>query len=168
VNTALLATAVFASAFLVHLVWWRTSLPRRQTATLLVVFLTMLFAWLAVSHFLPGRWFTAADRWQAIHVAVFHTACTLAYVVAYSALEHRSPSMTLLIAVDNAGDAGCLPDELRDLLNEFNPVNVRLDAMVQDCMIIRDGDGYRLTAKGRAWAAVLSNWRQLLGMPRGG
>ena len=70
----------------------------------------------AEENILPGHWWTAADRWQAIHVAVFHTACTLAYIVAYSALEHRSPSMTLLVAVADAAAAGCSPDELRGLL----------------------------------------------------
>ena len=167
-NTVLLAVAVFATAFIMHLAWWRIALPRRHTAALLGLFFTVLFAWLAVSHFLPDRWFTAANRWEAIHVAVFHTACTLAYVVAYSALEHRSPSMTLLVAVADAGDVGCSPEELRGLLVGASPVEVRLDAMVHDRMIAREGDGYRLAAKGRAWATVLSNWRRLLGMPPGG
>lgn len=167
-NTALLAIGVFATAFIVHLAWWRIALPRRQTASLLGLFFAALFAWLAVSHFLPGRWFTAADCWEAIHVAVFHTACTLAYIVAYSALEHRSPSMTLLVAVADAGDAGCSPDELRGLLDGASPVEVRLDAMMHDGMIVREGDGYRLAAKGRAWATVLTAWRRLLGMPPGG
>jgi hypothetical protein len=168
VNTALLAAGVFATAFVMHLAWWRIRLPRRQTAVLLAVFFGVLCTWLAVSHFMPGRWFTAADRWQAIHVAVFHTACTLAYVVAYSAQEHRSPSMTLLVAVADAGDAGCTREDLRGLLAGASPVEVRLDAMVHDGMVARDDDGYRLAAKGRAWATVLLNWRRLLGMPRGG
>jgi len=166
--TAILAVGVFTAAFLGHLAWWRVALPRRQTAMLLVVFFGVLVAWLALSHFLPGRWFTAADRWQAIHVAIFHTACTLAYIVAYSALEHRSPSMTLLVAVADSGGAGCTPDELRGLLAGASPVEVRLAAMVHEGMITPDGDGYRLAPKGRAWAAVLSTWRRLLGMPRGG
>jgi hypothetical protein len=168
VSTALLATGVFATAFLVHLVWWRVALPRRQTAALLAVFFGVLVAWLAVSHFMPGRWCTAGDRWEAIHVAIVHTACALAYIVAYSALEHRSPSMTMLVAVADSRGQGCTPDELRGLLAGANPVEVRLDAMVHDGMIVRDGDGYRLAAKGRAWAGVLSAWRRLLAMPRGG
>ena len=167
-NTALLAIGVFATAFVTHLVWWRIRLPRRQTAVLLSLFFSLLVAWLVVSHFMPGRWFTAADRWQAIHVAVFHTACTLAYVVAYSALEHRSPSMTMLVAVADAGHAGVSPADLRGLLAEVSPVDVRLEAMVGDGMITRDGDVYRLAAKGRAWAMVLSAWRRLLCMPHGG
>lgn len=167
-STALLATGVFGVAFLVHLAWWRLALPRRQTAALLMLFGGVLAAWLAVSHFMPGRWFTAADRWEAIHVAIFHVSCTLAYIVAYSALEHRSPSMTLLVAVADSGGAGCPPEELRGLLAGASPVEVRLDAMVHDGMVTRDGDGYRLASKGRVWAAVFSAWRRLLGMPRGG
>ena len=151
-----------------HLIWWRIALPRRQTAALLAVFFGVLVAWLAVSHFLPGHWLTAADRWQAIHVAVFHTACALAYIVAYSALEHRSPSMTLLVAVADSGTAGCSPGELRGLLAGASPVEVRLDAMVHEGMVVRDGDGYRLAPTGRAGATVLTNWRRLLGMPPGG
>jgi len=168
VSTALLATGVFATAFLFHLAWWRSALPRRQTAALLAVFFGVLVPWLGVSYFLPGRWCTAADRWQAIHVAIFHTAWTLAYIVAYSALEHRSPSMTLLVAVADSGDAGCSPGELRGLLAGASPVEVRLDAMVHEGMVTRDGDGYRLAPKGRAWTTVLSNWRRLLGLPPGG
>ena len=138
------------------------------TAVLLAVFFGVLVVWLSASHFMPGRRFTAADHWQAIHVAVFHTACALAYIVAYSALEHRSPSMTLLVAVADSHGAGCTPEELRGLLAGANPVEVRLDAMVKEGMIARDGDGYRLAPKGRAWATVLSSWRRLLGMPQGG
>jgi hypothetical protein len=167
-STAILAIGVFATAFLVHLAWWRIALPRRQTAALLAVFFGVLVVWLGVSHFFPGRWFTAADRWQAIHVAIFHTACALAYIVAYSALEHRSPSMTLLVAVADSGGAGCTPEQLRSLLAGASPVEVRLNAMVHEGMVTLDGDGYRLAQKGRAWATVLSNWRRLLGMPPGG
>jgi hypothetical protein len=167
-STALLAVGVFTTAFLLHLAWWRIALPRRQTAALLAVFFGVLVAWLTLSHFLPGRWFTTADRWQAIHVAIFHTACALAYVVAYSALEHRSPSMTLLAAVADSGAAGCSFEELRGLLAGASPVEVRLAAMVHEGMVTREGDGYRLAPKGRAWATVLSNWRRLLGMPPGG
>lgn len=166
--TAILAVGVFAAAFFLHLAWWRIALPRRQTAMLLVVFFGVLVAWLALSHVMPGRWFTAADRWQAIHVAIFHTACALAYIVAYSALEHRSPSMTLLVAVADSDGTGCTPAELRGLLAGASPVEVRLAAMLHEGMITQDGDGYRLAPKGRAWAAVLSTWRRLLGMPRGG
>jgi hypothetical protein len=47
-------------------------------------------------------------------------------------------------------------------------VEVRLDAMLHEGMVVRDGDGYRIAPKGRAWATMLTNWRRLLGMPPGG
>ena len=167
-RTALLGAGVFALAFVAHLIWWRVALPRRQTAALMGIFLGGLALWLLCSLVLPGRWFTAGDPWQAVHVAVFDVACTLAYVVAYSALEHRSPSMTLLVTVADAGAAGCAIEQLHGMLAAANPVEIRLAAMLHDGMIIRDGDGYQLTPKGHAWAAVLSSWRRLLGMPQGG
>jgi hypothetical protein len=167
-DNALLAAGIFSLTFFLHLLWWRIALPTRQTTALLGLFFGALSVWLALSHFMPGRWFTAVDRWQAIHVAVFHTACTLAYVVAYSALEHRSPSMTLLVTVADAGANGCTHEELRRLIAGASPVEVRLDAMVHDGMVARDADGYRLAPKGWAWATVLAHWRRLLGMPQGG
>jgi hypothetical protein len=168
VNTALLAAGLFLTAFTAHIAWWRIALPRRQTAALLGVFFGILALWLTVSHFMPARWFTAADRWQAIHVAIFHTACTLAYVVAYSAIEHRSPSMTLLVSVADAREVGRTAAELRDLLAGASPVEVRLDAMVHDGMVVRDGDDYRIAGKGQTWVAVLAMWRRYLGLPKGG
>lgn len=167
-STAILAVGVFGFAFLVHLAWWRVRLPRRQTAVLLALFFLTLGVWLAASHLMPGRWFTAGDRWQAIHVAIFHTACTLAYIVAYSAVEHRSPSMTMLVAVAESRGAGCTREELRALLSGASPVEVRLEAMVREGMVTAADGGYRLTAKGQAWATVFGNWRRFLGLPSGG
>lgn len=167
-NTALLAAGLLAVPFAVHLAWWRLSLPRRQTAVLLWLFFGVLAVWLAASFCMPKRWFAAANFWQAVHVAVFFAAFVLAYVVAYSALEHRSPSMTLLVAVADSGPKGRTREELRSLLSNVSPVEIRLEAMVKDGMIARDGEGYRLLTKGKIWAAVLSAWRGLLGMPRGG
>lgn len=167
-STAILAAGLFSSALLLHLAWWRVALPKRQTAVLLAVFFGVLAAWLAMSWLTPGAWFAADDRWQAIHVAIFHTACTLAYVVAYSAIEYRSPSMTMLVAVADSRGAGCTREELRDMLSGVSPVEVRLDAMVHEGMVTAEGEGYRLAPKGRAWAAVFANWRRFLGLPRGG
>lgn len=167
-STALLTAGLFACAFLCHLAWWRIALPKRHTFALLALFFGALAAWLTLSITLPGRWFVATDPWQALHVAIAHTALTLAYVVTYSALEHRSPSMTMLVAVADSSDEGRTAAELRGLLVGASPVEVRLSAMEREGMVSRERDDYRLAPKGRTWAAVLSNWRRLLGMPQGG
>ena len=84
-------------------------------------------------------------------------------------LRNDAGNIVLLSGTQELGAArGHLIDDLRGLLAGASPVEVRLDAMMHDGMISRDGEGYRLAAKGRAWATVLSAWRRLLGMSPGG
>jgi hypothetical protein len=163
-----LALFVLVIAFLIHIIMWRLALPKRQTAALLGIFFGTLAAWLVASYFFAGTWFTAGTLWQAVHVTLFHAACTLAYAAAYSAIEHRSPSMALLTAVADSGAAGCTRDELLQALTDVHPVAVRLRAMEGDGMVVFRGGDYCLTRKGRAWACVFSFWQRLCSMPVGG
>lgn len=165
----LFACGLTGASFIVHLLVWWAAIPRRQTRALLLLFATTPIALLAIGLFarshLPA-WYPATS-WEWLHVAVFHIAFALAYVVVYSALEERSPSMTLLSRVAQA-PAGCSRTQLETLLGKTSPVEVRLDAMVRDGMISSDQSTYRITAKGRRWAATFEAMRKLLGFTPGG
>ena len=167
-RTAWLAASLFSTGFLAHWLLWRIGIPRRQTAVLLAIFFGVLAAWMIAWWAVPDSLIAPRTRWEGLHVCVFHTSLSLAYIVAYSAIENRSPSMNVLTSVADAGPLGRTHGEIRALLEREMPVETRLDAMVRDAMIVEDGAGYRLASKGRAWAAALSCWRRLLGMPRGG
>ncbi|MFZ4731114.1 MAG: hypothetical protein ACOYK7_01080 [Pirellulales bacterium] len=167
-HTLLLASSLFATAFLLHLLVWRIRLPGRQSAALLAIFTGCLVCWLLTAWFLPGNPTAPRDGAETIHVALVHIALSLAYVVAYSAIEHRSPSMTLLLAVAGAGSRGLSRDQLRGLLVAALPVETRIEAMVREGMLVGGPEGYSLSPKGQAWEGVLGGWRRLLGLPRGG
>ena len=167
-SNLLRALFVFSLAFSIHIAVWRVIIPARQTAALLLIFFGSLAAWLVASYFLTGRWLTAVDLWQAIHVTIFHAAFTLAYAAAYSAIEHRSPSMALLTAVADAGHDGYASDALEDVIADGHPVGLRLRAMVTDGMAVSGEGTYCLTRKGRAWVSVLTFWQRLLSLPFGG
>jgi hypothetical protein len=164
-----LALAQFSIAFFVHWLLWRIRVPRRQTAALLAILLGMLPVGLAAMSWGPGaRLAGPLGPWQCTHIAVFHVALSLAYVVAYSALEEQSPSMTLLLDVARAEPEGRTRDELAALLEGRSPVEVRLDAMLRDKMVTQAGGNYQLTAKGLLWAGTFSCWLRLLKMDKGG
>lgn len=161
--------ALFAVAFTLHWLWWRIRIPRRQTATLLGIFFGTLVLGLVLADTIPTlRPWKPTDIWQILHVVLFHTAFSLAYVIAYSALEERSPSMTLLVAVADAEPGGLVEDDLFRVLSGMSPLESRLTALVRDRMLEFDGTRYKLTAKGTAWAGVLGGWRRLVGLPKGG
>lgn len=168
-HIACFAFGLFALSFAVHWAWWRVRVPRRQSAAILFLFLGLLVIGLAA-----GRWWTPLQvfglrgLWPALHVALFQVSMTLAYIVAYSALEERSPSMTLLLHVANSHGAGRTRDELYAVLGGMTPIELRLAAMTRDMMLVADGDVYRITVKGRAWATIFGTWRQFIRLNKGG
>lgn len=167
-HVACFAIGLFLAAFLVHWAWWRIRVPRRQTAMLLMTFFIVLVAGVSVA---PRVAWLADWRprgpWEIAHVCIFHVAMTLAYVVAYSALEERSPSMTILLRVASAAD-GCTREDLFASLGDMTPLKSRLDAMARDHMLERLPDGYRITGKGIAWARLFGGWRRLIRLSKGG
>lgn len=168
-HVACFAIGLFACAFLVHWAWWRLHVPRRQTAALLTIFFLVLLTGLAlaprIDWLAPWR---PRSNWEMLHVGIFHVAMTLAYVVAYSALEERSPSMTILLRVAAAGSGGCTREELFAVLGDMTPLQSRLDAMTRDHMLERLPEAYRITGKGTAWARLFGGWRRLLHLAKGG
>ncbi len=103
-----------------------------------------------------------------LHVAIFHVAVSLAYIVAYSALENRSPTMMIMSFVADARQAGRLREELVTLLKGVSPVEQRLHAMLHDNMVTEENGICRLTPKGRIWAQVFSAWSRSLNTRTGG
>jgi hypothetical protein len=168
-NTACAACGIFLTAFVLHWLWWRVRVPQRQTAALMLLFFSVLGAGLVALHVVPalaarGPW----GLWPSLHIALFHVAMTLAYVVAYSALEERSPSMTLLEHVDDSAGRGRTRGELEAVLTGLTPVETRLAAMARDRMIEIDAAYCRITPKGRVWAVTFGTWHRLIRFEKGG
>ena len=162
-----IAIALSTAAFVAHWLLWRVRIPTRQTAALLAIFSATLIIGLVSAAWWPPAWrFTSG--WELLHVAIFHVAAMLAYVVAYSALEERSPSMTILSRVADAGSRGQSREELQAMLVNVSPVEIRLAAMVRDGMVRDDAGTIVLTNKGWAWANTFTAWRRLLGFRLGG
>ena len=164
-----LAFGLFLAAFLLHWIIWRIKIPRRQSAALLAILLGTLPVGLAAVVYVPAlQPLGPLGFWQCLHIAIFHVMMSLGYVVVYSALEERSPSMSLLTFVADAGPQGRTLQELRLVLADARPVESRLQAMVRDHMVIETQTNYRLTAKGRVWAQIFACWLRLMGASRGG
>ncbi len=164
-----LAFGLFLAALLLHWIVWRIRIPQRQTAALLVILLGSLPAGLAAAALVPGLVFLGPiGIWEVVHIATFHVALSLAYIVAYTAIEGRSPSMALLVYVADSRGRGRTREELESLLRGENPVAARLEAMLRDKMVVERGGRFVLSAKGWVWARSLGGFRQFLAMEKGG
>jgi hypothetical protein len=165
-----ISLALVCIGFLVHWLVWRVSIPRRQTAALLLIFFAVFAAgiggFLMAHH--AGLWWGLRTPWECLHVGIFSISVALAYVVVYSALEERSPSMTILSFVNSAKPAGRTKKALEGVLRNASPVEIRLAAMTRDMMVTESSGMCELTPKGRAWATLFERVRMFLGFSRGG
>jgi hypothetical protein len=165
-----LVVGMFAAAILAHLCIWRVRIPKRQLLSLLLIMLAALPIGLALAATPSalGRYLGPLSGWACLHAALIYVAMSLAYVVVYSPLQHRSPSMTILTYVADAKQQGRTRQEIVTTLKEAESVAVRLDDMVAARMAA-DADGlYRLTAKGWFWAWLFYGWLKILGREKGG
>jgi hypothetical protein len=130
------AFLLFLAAFGVHLILWRFALPRRQTAVLVAIFGGAWLVFLALGF---------ADRpLFSVYSSLLYWSAALAYLVTYSAMEGDSPTLSLIRHLDSTGDAGISQAEM-DLFFEKRPfVRARLDALVNDGILVADESGYRL------------------------
>jgi hypothetical protein len=162
------AIALIGLAFGAHLVLWKIRLPKRQSRALMCIFFGVLAAGLGAFALMPASRALPASLPSFLHIALFHTAMTLAYVITYSALEADSPSLLIVLRVAQAGGKGVSAEELRRELNDAVLVRPRLADLVRDGLaVVRDGR-FHVTPKGRALARVFVLFRGALRLGKGG
>jgi len=167
-NIALFSIALFATAFAVHWLLWRLWRPKRQIVSLLYLFEGVLGVVLLLAWLVPNWPFWRSGVWPWLHVALFYEAVSLAYIVAFSALEQDSPSMTIVVFVADAKGQGRTREELYNLIGQDFIIGYRFESMVHGQLIEKVGDVYRLTLKGALWARVFLFYRRLFRLRLGG
>ena len=154
-------------AFFVHIVAWRLGPPRRSIRALLCIFaatpLVVVPIYFAVE---PSPAFIDASG--AVRILLFYVSCALVYVVLYSAIESKSPSLAIVSYVASCGSAGCAEADFADHVVDDEGVSTRIAAM-QAAQMIVVGDGQcTLTPAGRRWAELFEFASHIFRLPLGG
>jgi len=161
-RTALLCFGLFACAFLIQMGWWRVRPPVLQRRVLLAIFLGVL------GFFIVLAALGAATLRECAHVLVFYVPLMLAYIAFYTAIEADSPSMTIATKVAQAGANGLCAEDLGRLFTTNSPLALRIEAMITEGMITRQGEMLHLTPKGRRMAVLFTRMASLMGLEQGG
>jgi hypothetical protein len=161
---------VFGMAFLAHLVIWFFHVPSKPYPALLMLF---ALAWVFVAALrlaLPAAWaeFYPDGFWPWAAAALFHAACSLSYIILYSALEQDSPSLTMIKYTDMAAREGRAPGDYKTILSDDLVIGSRLNALVEGQLVHKREHRYYLAPKGAFWDRVFGLWMKLLGIRTGG
>jgi hypothetical protein len=159
--------ALLLLAFFVHIVAWRVHLPRRSIRALLGIFAaTPLVAIPIYSFIAPVAAF--ADASDAVRILLFYVSCALVYVVLYSAIESRSPSLAIVSYVASCGSAGCAGADLAGRITDDEGISARVAAMKAARMIVVSDGQCTLTPAGRRWAGLFEFASAIFRLPLGG
>ena len=162
------AGGLFALAFLIHLVWWRIRLPRRQLPTLfkgMLLFLPLGLAGLNGVGLWPGPWLLSP---AAALVALIYLSLTITYVITYSALEADSPTLSLMRWIA-AHPGGVSQGELDGFMASRPFVQARLRALQDDGLTEQRGDRVFMKGRPSLFFRIILGWRVLYGtLERGG
>jgi hypothetical protein len=111
---------------------------------------------------------TFADAADAVRILLFYVSCALVYVVLYSAIESRSPSLAIVSYVASCGSAGCAEADLADHITDDEGISARIAAMKATQMIVVSDEQCTLTPAGRRWAELFEFASVIFRLPLGG
>lgn len=167
------ALLAFSFLFVAHLVVWRIRRPAGHYTGLSVLCLAVLVASLgslyslhsmisASAGFLPV---TAVDYFNFV---MLYTALALSYVCTYPAVQADSPTMLILLLVEQAEPKGLTLEEMVCQLNDQVLVVPRLQDLVTGNLVGLHGGRYVIGSRGMLLAKMHVFYRALLKMEKGG
>lgn len=163
----------FCALIVVQLLVWRVRRPSGQyvglgglSLSVLVVSLAGMYAiQLKTSgsvRLLPA---TGVDYFNFV---VLYTALVMAYMTTYSAVQADSPTMAILLRIEQAGSKGLSLEEMLRELDDGILVMPRLDDLVTSKLVSLQGGRYVIQPRGALLAKTQKFYRALLGMEKGG
>lgn len=155
-----LGLSLFIIAFLLHFIIWKIRVPKRQTNTLLGIFLGV--------YLLDIFLFVRPGFFECLYIFVLFISLTLAYIITYSAIEVDSPSLSLVMAFIKSGSVGLSRDDIFKFMSDKKLVISRISDLVRDKLIYKISEKYKLTRKGRNFILIFILYRKLLGAEKGG
>lgn len=162
--------ALLGGALALHVLWWRTRLPRNQLAALLKLFLTVLALWLGANALLGLTDLDIAGlplpAVPCLHAGLLYISAALAYVVLFSTIDADSPSINILRTLDEAGPQGLTEAELLRRTGMERFFLSRLERMETDGMTRRTPQGLSPGLNGSLLLGLVLLWRSIMGAPK--
>jgi hypothetical protein len=128
--------SLFTIALAVHVIVWRTCLPRRQLFTLAIVFILTPIAAILFGALMNDFIFKILPM-GIVLIALFYFSLAFDYVILFSAIEADSPSLTMIALIQQRGLEGIRREELETLMTLQEFPNIRRAEKNGDCREFR-------------------------------
>jgi len=154
---------VLSVGFICQIVWWRLRGPSLSSILVLFAAVYLVLSVACVRYGLLS--FSAADY---ARVSALFASVVLAYTIVCSAVEARSPSLSIITCIAGCGQRGCPEEDLTTRLLAEDAMRDRLRLMeVSGLVHIADGR-CTLTGKGAFFAHLFEFGGRVFGVAKGG
>lgn len=159
--------ASFLVCLVFHILLWRTRRPKNDLLALFAIFIIVPFGCLAVIVLFLGLSGILTDFLSMSEIAaatVLHIALSCAYIQSYPPAQAVSPSLEIMIIVENAMPNGLSREEISAFFDNKQLVLTRFQDLVHTNLVEkRDGD-YCLTPGGKKLIRFFVLYRKILGL----
>ncbi len=167
------AALIFSVATIIHLTIWKINIPKKQEWVLLKIYYGTLI--LAVILFYELSYYLKSSNvlipigyLDYLHIVIFFTAITLAYLITYSALNADSPSIVMILKLADAGECGLNKNDLEKYMNDEILVIPRIEDLLKTNMVRKERNIYTITGKGIIFVRIFIFYRKLIRASMGG
>lgn len=168
----LLGFVIFFFSLCLHVIIWRWFNPGKKIAFLLLIFIAIpvgsYFVFSNIIHidYKLSTVSVSGTDWMAVYM--LHISLSLAYILSYPAVEAASPSLVILLMMDNSKEDGLVFNDLSNCFRDDMVLQPRIQDLINSGLIIESHDGYyRLTPRGITFVKCFILLRRLLGLPIG-
>jgi hypothetical protein len=161
-NIALVAAAL-ACGFIFQVAWWRIRGPSLASISLLFA---LAFAGLSLACL---RWgVQSVGLVDYARLTLFYVSIVLSYTILCSAVQARSPTLSIVTCIADYGENGCPDAELKRRFLAQDAIMDRLKLMEAGGLVAIAGGRCTLTGKGLLFARLFEFGARFFGLGKGG
>ena len=145
----LFAFSLIIISFVIQVIWWRLTIPKKQTLIIIIIFLTSFVIFFEPLYNL--FYLKNLDERQTtifIQVFLFYFLFLASYLIAYTALEKDSPTVKIILKIYKNKN-GILLKNILPFIDNKTFIKERLDDLISVKFIYLKKNKYFITNKGK-------------------
>lgn len=173
VKVFLITVLLFVAAMLLHVIWWRIALPKKQLPTLfrlfIIFFVTVVFLVQVAARYNACNWLAAPTWIDWLTVAFLYGSLAICYLITYPAIEAHSPTLSLMYALYRSGGKGMSHEDAASFLERFQFISARMGALIADGFLVNSDGLLKLPERNYFFfKAILVYRKVILGLRNSG
>lgn len=140
-------------------------MPVKTSRALLIIFFSMPIIVVSIYYLIQPFTLPAPEIFSLV---LLYTSCSLVYISLYSAIEQRSPTLSILSQINSFGEIGCEENQIIEKLKPADEIEKRIAVMTDVGWLLNRESHYFLTSKGSRIARIFNMGALIMGIGKGG